>query len=229
VIPAANLGNLTYVPAANENGAKTFTVTASDGTLSSAAATVTMTLAAVNDAPGITSGGSASFAENATGTVYTVAGSDPESASLTYALGGTDAGLFDINASSGAVTFKAAPDFETPGDAGANNVYDITVTASDGSLSSAARAVAITVTDVTEVTVAFVFPSSVALSSLNGSTGFRLDGVASGDGSGSSVASAGDVNGDGFADLIIGAPFANGGCRRQLCGLRQGRRLHLRP
>jgi trimeric autotransporter adhesin len=211
VIPAANLGNLTYVPAANENGAKTFTVTASDGTLSSAAATVTMTLAAVNDAPGITSGGSASFAENATGTVYTVAGSDPESASLTYALGGTDAGLFEINASSGAVTFKAAPDFETPGDAGANNVYDITVTASDGSLSSAARAVAITVTDVTEVTVAFVFPSSVALSSLNGSTGFRLDGVAASDGSGSSVASAGDVNGDGFADLIIGAPFANGG------------------
>ena len=51
VIPAANLANLTYVPAANENGAKTFTVTASDGTASSAAATVTMTLAEVNDAP----------------------------------------------------------------------------------------------------------------------------------------------------------------------------------
>ena len=51
VIPAANLGNLTYVPAANESGGKTFTVTASDGALSSAAATVTMTLAAVNDAP----------------------------------------------------------------------------------------------------------------------------------------------------------------------------------
>ena len=51
VIPAANLASLTYVPGANENGAKTFTVTASDGTLSSAAATVTMTRAAVNDAP----------------------------------------------------------------------------------------------------------------------------------------------------------------------------------
>jgi hypothetical protein len=47
----ANLANLTYVPAANENGAKTFTVSASDGAASSAAATVTMTLAAVNDAP----------------------------------------------------------------------------------------------------------------------------------------------------------------------------------
>ena len=51
VITAANLPNLTYVPAANENGTKTFTVTASDGALSSATATVTMTLAAVNDAP----------------------------------------------------------------------------------------------------------------------------------------------------------------------------------
>jgi len=48
------------------------------------------------------------------------------------------------------------------------------------------------------------FTSSINLSSLNGSTGFRLDGVASGDGSGRSLASAGDVNGDGFPDLIIG-------------------------
>ncbi|WP_345738692.1 IPT/TIG domain-containing protein, partial [Prosthecobacter algae] len=52
VILAANLANLTYVPAANENGAKTFTVTASDGAASSSpATTVTMTLMAVNDAP----------------------------------------------------------------------------------------------------------------------------------------------------------------------------------
>ena len=52
VIPLANLGNLTYVPVLNENGAKTFTVTASDGSLSSSpATTVTMTLTAVNDAP----------------------------------------------------------------------------------------------------------------------------------------------------------------------------------
>jgi len=54
VIAAANLGTLTYEPAAHENGAKTFTVTASDGALSSAAATVTINLAAVNDAPVVT-------------------------------------------------------------------------------------------------------------------------------------------------------------------------------
>ncbi|NBR07224.1 MAG: tandem-95 repeat protein, partial [Planctomycetes bacterium] len=52
VITAANLGNLTYVPAANENGIKTFTVTASDGSASSSpATTVSMDIAPVNDPP----------------------------------------------------------------------------------------------------------------------------------------------------------------------------------
>jgi len=45
----------------------------------------------------------------------------------------------------------------------------------------------------------------MSLSSLNGSNGFRLDGVADYNHSGYSVNSAGDVNGDGFDDLIIGA------------------------
>jgi len=49
------------------------------------------------------------------------------------------------------------------------------------------------------------FSPTVNLSSLNGTNGFRLDGVAAGDSSGESVASAGDVNGDGFDDLIVGA------------------------
>ncbi|NDC76144.1 hypothetical protein EBZ70_12935, partial [bacterium] len=53
------------------------------------------------------------------------------------------------------------------------------------------------------------FSSSINLSSLNGTTGFRLDGGAASDQSGRSLASAGDVNGDGFADLIIGAYFAD--------------------
>jgi hypothetical protein len=65
----------------------------------------------------------------------------------------------------------------------------------------------VTVTDWTTGTSGFT--SSINLSSLNGSTGFRLDGVSAGDNSGYSVASAGDVNGDGFADLIVGAYFAD--------------------
>ncbi|MFM7266303.1 MAG: Ig-like domain-containing protein, partial [Cyanobium sp.] len=42
-----------------------------------------------------------------------------------------------------------------------------------------------------------------------GAGGFVMSGQASGDQSGRSVASAGDVNGDGLADLIIGAPYSD--------------------
>ena len=55
------------------------------------------------------------------------------------------------------------------------------------------------------------FPTAVDLSTLNGTTGFRLDGIDAGDESGRSVSSAGDVNGDGFDDLIIGALYADPG------------------
>ena len=49
------------------------------------------------------------------------------------------------------------------------------------------------------------FDASLDLSSLNGTNGFRLDGVAADDSSGISVSTAGDVNGDGFDDVIVGA------------------------
>ena len=53
------------------------------------------------------------------------------------------------------------------------------------------------------------FASSLELSTLDGSDGFQINGEAAGDTSGHSVSSAGDVNGDGLADLIIGAEYAD--------------------
>jgi Ca2+-binding RTX toxin-like protein len=53
------------------------------------------------------------------------------------------------------------------------------------------------------------FPADIDLVDLDGTNGFRLNGVASFDSSGKSLASAGDVNGDGYDDIIIGARLAD--------------------
>ncbi len=51
--------------------------------------------------------------------------------------------------------------------------------------------------------------SSFNLSDLNGTNGFVINSIATADKSGSSVSDAGDINGDGLDDLIIGAPGAD--------------------
>src|SRR5690606_33101689 len=50
---------------------------------------------------------------------------------VTWSLSGADAGLFTIDATTGEVTLNAAQDFESPGDADGDGVYEITVRATD--------------------------------------------------------------------------------------------------
>jgi Ca2+-binding RTX toxin-like protein len=104
-----------------------------------------------NTAPAITSAAAFSIAENSTG-VATLAATDAEAQPLTWSLAaGGDAARFTIDASTGALAFAAAPDFENPLDTGADNVYNLTVQVSDGSLATT-QAIAVTVTNVDETT-----------------------------------------------------------------------------
>src|SRR5688500_2677454 len=53
------------------------------------------------------------------------------------------------------------------------------------------------------------FGAELDLSTLDGTNGFQISGEAAYDYSGVSVSSAGDVNGDGFDDVIVGARGAS--------------------
>ena len=78
----------------------------------------------------------------------TVVATDADAgAVLSYRIsGGADAARFAVNSTSGVLTFVSAPDFEAPTDAGANNVYDVTVQVSDGNGGTDTQAIAVTVT-----------------------------------------------------------------------------------
>ena len=144
--------------AAGQSITFSYKVMATDNNGASAFDTVRITINGTNDAPVITSGGggdsaTVSVAENSTA-VTTVTATDPDSTTLTYTIvGGADQNKFFINTNSGALSFLAAPDFESPTDVGANNVYDVQVRVSDGNLSDT-QTIAVTVTNVNEGTAA---------------------------------------------------------------------------
>src|SRR6185369_16148114 len=113
--------------------------------------------------PVFTSSTTPSVAENTTA-VLTVTTTDPESNPRTYAIfSGADAAKFTINASSGALSFLSAPDFESPTDVGGDNVYNVTVSASDGQGNVAAAAIAVTVTNVVSEGPVFTSPNAVGV------------------------------------------------------------------
>ena len=65
---------------------------------------------------------------------------------LGFSLSGVDADLFNIDSSSGEITFKSSPDYENPLDSDQDNVYEIIVTASTGNISNSQN-ISITVND----------------------------------------------------------------------------------
>ena len=104
-----------------------------------------------NATPHITSNGglataNVSIAESTTA-VTTVTATDADTTDvLTYSIsGGADMAKFTINAATGLLSFASAPLAASPTDAGADNVYDVEITAADGNGGNAVQALAVTV------------------------------------------------------------------------------------
>ena len=89
-----------------------------------------------------------SVIENTAGIFHLAGARDAEGDAIAWRIaGGADAALFEIDATSGALRFRAAPDFETRRDADGNNVYDVVIEAADPRGATAQQTIVVTVTD----------------------------------------------------------------------------------
>ena len=166
LIAAASIGQLVWTPPANSVGtglgSLTFQVVDSGGTANGGSNIdptpniITFNVTAALAAPVITSNGGGATAgidvsENATAvTTVTVTDANVGDTHIYSISGGADAAKFAINASTGALSFLTAPNFELPTDAGGNNIYDVIVKATDQGGLFDTQAIAVTVKDVIE-------------------------------------------------------------------------------
>ena len=159
------------------------TVTATDPIGATDTSEVTITVTDVNEDPVVTGPASIDHEENGTvldvdasndnadAAVYTVTDEDGEddATDLTWLLSGADASKFEITDTGATRTlaFKANPDYESPGDSGANNVYEVTVKVTDSEGNSDEQDVTVKVTNVEEM-------GTVTLSTLQPRVGIPL-------------------------------------------------------
>ncbi|WP_324725975.1 Ig-like domain-containing protein [Actomonas aquatica] len=134
---------LTYTPATNFNGTDSFTYRASDGAGDSNLATVTISVAAVNDAP-TADDVSASLDEDTTVAV-SLSGDDVDGDTLSFAV--ADAPSFGVlSGAGGTLTYTPDPNF--------HGTDSFTYTSSDGALTSAAATVSLLINPINDAPVA---------------------------------------------------------------------------
>ena len=122
-------------------------------------------------------------------------------------LGGVSSTLAELLAST---SLRIASEHRITSTTNDASILDTVIYATKGTADTADDVALMVIEDVSaltrdDVTKTFIAPAVTDLSSLNGKTGFRIDGENQDDESGFSVSSAGDFNGDGYDDLIIGA------------------------
>jgi len=168
LLTAAGTGTIFYNnPSDTPSASTTLTVTVNDqgntgidpgrtgtATTEEGSNSVVINITPVNDPPDITSDGggataAVNVAENATA-VTDVDATDAEGDGITYGLGGgVDDGFFTINTTTGVLSFTAALDFENALDDDGDNVYEVIVTAEDGT-DTTTQAITVTVDNVND-------------------------------------------------------------------------------
>ncbi|MEX2648191.1 MAG: Ig-like domain-containing protein, partial [Alphaproteobacteria bacterium] len=204
--PGANFQNL----GAGATTTDSFTYTVEDFTGASSTATVTVTVTGENDNPTDIALSNASVAENtvflplaAGAMVGTLSATDVDTGdSHAFTLLDDAGGRFQIAGNQLQIGAPSLFDFE------AAPSHQITVRATDQGGLFVDKSITVAVADLDEI--------NLKLSDLNGENGFAVLGAEASDFSGWSVSEAGDVNGDGFDDVIIGAFGADGATNREL-------------
>ena len=171
---------LDYEDANNSTHEYMVTVTATDPFGAPDMSAVTITVTDVNEAPMLTGAASIDHPESNEATVtaldadsaeYTVTDVDDvdDAADLSWLLSGADASKFEITGTNEMRTlaFKANPNYESPGDSGGNNVYEVTLVVTDSKGNSDEQDVTVKVTNVEEDGV-------VTLSTLQPRVGFPV-------------------------------------------------------
>jgi Ca2+-binding RTX toxin-like protein len=214
VVAASDIaeGRLAFEPAPNASGTDyaDFAVRVSDGTAFAAQAnTITVDVAPVADAPTLTAAPATGSANAPIPLSISAALVDTDgSETLALAVAGVPAGARLSAGTQGADgTWTLAPadlsglTITTAPGSTAGFTLQVTATARDGaSVAETTKPLAVTLAPSLDVPT---------LGGLDGTDGFRLDGPAATDLTGRSVNSAGDVNGDGYDDIVVGASTAN--------------------
>ena len=139
-------------------------------------------------------------AENVVGVFYTASANDTDGDNLTYSLsGGADQGAFNINSSSGALSFINSPDYEVEADADKNNIYAVEISASDGE-ASASMSLQVTLSDVPAPDA----PTNVQASSGDSTATLSWDSVSAAETYHIYLAQASGVGPDNYSELTEG-------------------------
>jgi hypothetical protein len=231
-----NAGKLVFTPAANANGAGyaafTFQVQDNGGTANSganldpSANTITLNVTAVNDAPSVSVDATTAYTIGAAGVAIdpTITLADIDSANLsgaTVSVSNFSAGdtLAFTNQNGISGSYNAATGVLTLSGSASVANYETaleSVKFSTTSFKQADRTISFTVTDGSATSAADTATLDIAggvigLAVLNGVNGLQFQGGYTNDGVGTALASAGDIDGDGFADFVVGVPDEESG------------------